>query len=77
MAKLALKIDTLKVDSFATGDAHGRVGTVRGNDTIESEWCTGYPDCGVSKPQCQTPNDTCFGTCTCTQTGCDTFFPRC
>lgn len=77
MAKLTLKIDNLKVESFDTGDAHGRVGTVHGHDTIESEWCTGYPDCGVSKPECQTPNYTCYGTCGCTN-GCDdTYFPAC
>ena len=74
--KLTLKLDELAVDSFDTGEHAGR-GTVRGNDTIESEWCTGYPDCGVSKPQCQTPNNTCYGTCGCTQTGCDTYFPHC
>ena len=75
MRKLALKLDDLAVDSFDTGDERGRRGTVRGHDTIESEWCTGYPDCGVSKA-CQTPYDTCYGTCGCTE-NCDTYFPYC
>ena len=72
MSKLTLKIEELAVESFDTG-VHGRRGTVRGHDTIETEWCTGYPDCGVSKPQCQTPNNTCFGSCGCTE-GCESPF---
>jgi hypothetical protein len=75
MGKLTLQIDELKVVSFDTGDEHGRRGTVRGNDTVETEWCTGYPDC-ISKPQCQTPHNTCYGTCGCTQ-NCDTSPPLC
>jgi len=71
MRKLTLDIDQLQVDSFDTDGANGRRGTVRGRDTIYTEWCTGYPDCGVSKPRCQTPYDTCFGSCGCTE-GCDT-----
>ena len=67
MGKLTLKIDELQIDSFDTGDEQAERGTVRGNDTIETEWCTGYPDCGVSKPQCQTPHFTCYGTCGCTE----------
>jgi hypothetical protein len=74
MGKLSLKIENLKVDSFNTG-AEGRNGTVRAHDTVETEWCTGYPDCGVSK-KCQTPHDTCYGTCGCTQ-NCDTYAPNC
>jgi hypothetical protein len=66
MGKLTLKIDDLQVDSFETGDEHRRSGTVRGHDTVETEWCTGYPEC-ISKPQCQTPRNTCYGTCGCTQ----------
>jgi hypothetical protein len=77
MRKLTLDIDKLEVDSFDTGNAKGR-GTVRGNDTIYTEWCTGYPDCGVSKPNCQTPADTCYGSCGCTN-GCPVWTepPRC
>ncbi len=71
MRKLTLQIDALTVDSFDTSEAKGR-GTVRGHDTIVTEWCTGYPDC-ISKPQCHTPNDTCYGSCGCTN-GCDTLF---
>ena len=63
MRKLTLKLDGLDVQSFDTG-ANGGRGTVRGHDTIETEWCTGYPDC-ISK-KCQTPYDTCYGTCGCT-----------
>ena len=74
MDKLRLTLDNLKVDSFETGDGRGK-GTVRGHDTVETEWCTGYPDC-ISKPQCRTPRDTCYGTCGCTQ-NCDTQPPAC
>jgi len=76
MGKLTLKIDDLRVDSFDTGDDYRRRGTVRGHDTVETEWCTGYPDCGVSKPACQTPRDTCFGSCGCTA-GCGADTPNC
>ncbi len=76
MAKLTLKIESLRVDSFATGDPRARCGTVRGNDTVETEWCTGYPDCGVSQQGCQTPRRTCYGTCGCTE-NCDTIAPYC
>jgi hypothetical protein len=65
MRKLTLKVDGLKVDSFETAGEEARKGTVMGNDTIETEWCTGYPDC-VSRG-CQTPNNTCYGTCGCTK----------
>jgi hypothetical protein len=75
MPKLTLKLENLTVESFDTGDGHRRRGTVQGHDTIETEWCTGYPDCGVSK-HCQTPNDTCYGTCGCTE-NCDTISPYC
>jgi len=68
MRKLTLELDNLQVDTFETGGKNGRLGTVRGNDTIVTEWCTGYPDC-ISKPGCQTPNDTCYGSCGCTN-GC-------
>ena len=74
MRKLSLKIDDLQVDSFQTGSGQGRKGTVNGFDTVETEWCTGYghPGCHVSKPQCQTPNNTCYGTCGCSN-GCETY----
>jgi len=65
MGKLTLKVDDLAVDSFETGDEHRRSGTIRGHDTVETEWCTGYPEC-ISK-KCQTPHNTCYGTCGCTQ----------
>ena len=73
MDKLRLTLDHLKVDSFETGDGRGK-GTVRGHDTIETEWCTGYPDC-ISK-KCKTPYDTCYGTCGCTE-NCETIAPYC
>ncbi|HEX5870049.1 MAG TPA: pinensin family lanthipeptide [Longimicrobium sp.] len=78
MGKLALRIDDLKVDSFATGDEQFRNGTVHGHDTIETEWCTGYgyPGCNVSKQGCQTKNDTCHGSCGCTE-NCETLAPYC
>ncbi|HEX2203026.1 MAG TPA: hypothetical protein VHG91_07000 [Longimicrobium sp.] len=64
MGKLRLKLEKLEVESF---DAGG--GGVRGHDTMETEWCTGYPYCGVSR-KCQTPYDTCYGTCGCSE-GCE------
>ena len=82
MGKLTLQIDELEVESFDTGD-EGRGGTVRGNDTVETEWCTGYGylTCNVSKRGCQTPNYTCYGSCGCTegcsQQNCETQAPYC
>ena len=72
MRKLTLEIDNLDVQSFDTGADGGR-GTVRGRDSaeLETEWCTGYPDC-LSK-QCATPADTCNDSCGCTDT-CETLF---
>jgi hypothetical protein len=66
MRKLTLDIEKLEVDSFDTGE-EGRNGTVRGHDTVETEWCTGYPYCLSRK--CATPHDTCYGSCGCTE-GC-------
>ena len=41
MKKLALNVDTLQVESFATQDVDARRGTVRGHDdTVETENCT-------------------------------------
>ncbi|HEX6373787.1 MAG TPA: hypothetical protein VF006_32970 [Longimicrobium sp.] len=41
MRKVALDLDTLRVESFATQDAQPARGTVRGHDdTIETENCT-------------------------------------
>ncbi|HEX8696693.1 MAG TPA: hypothetical protein VF746_30020 [Longimicrobium sp.] len=74
MGKLRLRLDDLKVDSFDAGDGRGRSGTVRGHDTVETEWCTGYPEC-ISK-KCQTPRNTCYGSCGCTE-NCDTVAPAC
>ena len=81
MRKLTLKLENLNVDSFDTG-GEGRNGTVHGNDTIETEWCTGYghPGCNVSRPQCRTPNYTCYGTCGCSEgcsVNCETQAPYC
>ena len=39
MKKLMLDLDTLAVDSFATGEADLARGTVRGNDTRITEFC--------------------------------------
>lgn len=64
MRKLTLEMDSLQVESFDTVGETGRRGTVLGNDTVETEWCTGYPEC-ISR-KCDTPNDTCYGSCGCT-----------
>ena len=82
MGKLTLKIENLNVDSFETGGDNARIGTVRGHDTVETEWCTGYgdPACNVSKKGCQTPNNTCYGTCGCSEgctLNCETQAPYC
>ncbi|HEY0016264.1 MAG TPA: hypothetical protein VGC13_08090 [Longimicrobium sp.] len=82
MGKLTLKIENLQVDSFATGSGNHRIGTVRGHDTVETEWCTGYGylTCNVSKRGCQTPNNTCYGTCGCSEgcsQNCETQAPYC
>lgn len=69
MRKLTLKVDDLEVTSFDTSDQNRQRGTVRGNDTWETEWCTGYPDCVSEK--CETPDNTCNDSCDCTQT-CET-----
>ena len=71
MRKLTLNVEKLKVDSFETVDEDRARGTVRAHDTVETEWCTGYPDCISKGHQCQTPNDTCYGSCGCTN-GCGT-----
>lgn len=39
MRKLNLQLDELTVDSFETGEALERRGTVRGHDTRETEFC--------------------------------------
>lgn len=39
MRKLALDVDLLAVESFATGDESPGRGTVRGNDTRITEFC--------------------------------------
>jgi hypothetical protein len=70
MRKLSLKVDALEVDSFSIDNGEGARGTVRGKDTIITEWCTGYPDC-ISR-RCATPADTCYGSCGCTN-GCPEF----
>jgi hypothetical protein len=41
MKKLALDVDTLRVESFATHDVQSARGTVRGHDdTMETEHCS-------------------------------------
>ena len=41
MKKLALDLDTLRVESFATQATASARGTVRGHeDTMETEWCS-------------------------------------
>jgi len=78
MRKLKLEIDDLEVESFEAGQEHRRSGTVRGHDddTMETEWCTGYPDCGVSEQGCKTPYLTCYGTCRCSE-NCETATIQC
>ena len=41
MKKLALNVESLRVESFATQDVRPARGTVRGHDeTVETEQCT-------------------------------------
>ncbi|HET7228821.1 MAG TPA: hypothetical protein VFJ16_02330 [Longimicrobium sp.] len=39
MKKLSLELDALTVESFTTGDAVDGRGTVRGRDTLPTEFC--------------------------------------
>ena len=58
MKKLALQIDHLRVESFETGLAEDRRGTVRGHDTRITEFCaTPYKPC-LPTQACPT-RDTC------------------
>lgn len=57
MKKLRLDTDMLRVDSFAPDAAGQARGTVRGHDTMESEWCT-MPK-GCSDYPCDTRDWTC------------------
>jgi hypothetical protein len=46
MPKLTLDLDTLRVESYATGDAAENRGTVRAHDdTLETEFCTQERGC--------------------------------
>ena len=51
MRKVTLDVDTLHVDSFATGDAAAARGTVRGHDTRYTEFCN-TRSCGVYTQCC-------------------------
>jgi len=71
MAKLTLDVDQLEVQSFATSNERGDVGTVEGYDSgrtpslTRNDSCPGFP--------C-TAYDTCADTCdnfTCVQDTCD------
>jgi hypothetical protein len=56
MKKLTLQLDNLHVDSFQTGEADDRRGTVRGHDTRVTEFCSMKP----CKPSSVCPTyDTC------------------
>lgn len=58
MKKLTLDPEMLRVDSWATTPAAADLrGTVRGHDTMESEWCTLPRTC--SQPPCDTLGDSC------------------
>lgn len=58
MRKLTLDLDALSVDSFPTTVPDGSArGTVRGHDTVASEWCTLYKTC--SEHPCDTLRDSC------------------
>jgi hypothetical protein len=46
MKKLMLDVETLAVESFATGDAAAGRGTVRGHDTRYTEFCN-TRSCGI------------------------------
>ena len=63
MKKLALDVDTLRVESFATQDASSVRGTVRGHDdTVETENCTFVRTCLITTcltvKTCQAEGDT-------------------
>ncbi|WP_420130141.1 hypothetical protein [Longimicrobium sp.] len=49
MKKLALDVDTLRVESFATQEVQPARGTVRGHDdTVETENCTLVRTCLIT-----------------------------
>ena len=49
MKKLALNVDTLRVESFATQETASGRGTVRGHDdTVETENCTFVRTCLIT-----------------------------
>jgi hypothetical protein len=49
MRKLALNVDALRVESFATQEARPARGTVRGHDdTVETENCTFVNTCLIT-----------------------------
>ncbi|HEX8693970.1 MAG TPA: hypothetical protein VF746_16220 [Longimicrobium sp.] len=55
MKKLALDLDALRVESFATEAAPAGRGTVRGHDSIETENCTTKTTC-ITERFCPTRN---------------------
>lgn len=58
MKKLTLELETLVVDSFATGDAADGRGTVRGHDTRFTEFCNTKKTCGnTCAPLCAVEED--------------------
>ena len=64
MTKLRMDVDSLHVESFATADAGGRAGTVRGAEATEL--------CSQVTGPCDTCNTSCAGgpLCDCAPSGC-------
>jgi hypothetical protein len=67
MKKLALNLDQLTVESFATDAAERATGTVRANDAytdfISECPCTALPQCGSPRAGTCDPAGTCAYTC--------------
>ena len=63
MKKLSLKIDDLRIESFATDAASGEQGTVRGEDATVDGTCIGQATCGICTRQaCVPPTEAGYAT---------------
>jgi hypothetical protein len=69
MRKIALKLDTLAVESFQTAVATAAVGTVRAHDDAVTQFCTRICTDEYSCPVQNTEYESCQIACLCTIKG--------
>jgi len=63
MKKLSLKIEELRIDSFATDAADGPLGTVQGAQVSIAGTCIGQATCGICTRQaCVAPSEPGYAT---------------